>query len=460
MILSIKNTLSGETEEFIPIDSSNVRVYACGPTVYNYAHIGNARPAVVCDLLVSVLRQLYPKVTYVSNITDIDDKIIKASNDLGVPISKLTRKFEEIYNRDMSMLGVKGPNLQPRATEHIDDMISLVRRLIDNGNAYISDGHVLFHVPSYSSYGRLSKRDISDQVAGSRVEVESYKKDVADFVLWKPSTQDQPGWDSPWGFGRPGWHLECSVMSEKALKIPFDLHAGGQDLIFPHHENEIAQSCGSIGSDDPSSFSKYWMHNAMIRMDDEKMSKSIGNILYVHDLTQKYPGEVLRLTLLSAHYRQPLNWTHENIEQSRKALDRMYRVLKKAEDCESVKIDPSKELMDALCDDLNTSRAMAEINSLVSSLSKASGDEAVRFKSLLMSSAEMLGILQQSPDQWLGYNSSESINNEEIQKMIDGRNKARSEKDFLLADELRDKLDAMGIEIEDSPEGTTWRKRQ
>ncbi|OUW62817.1 MAG: cysteine--tRNA ligase [bacterium TMED198] len=460
MTLFIKNTLSGKREEFVPIDPDNVRVYACGPTVYNYAHIGNARPAVICDLLVSVLRLLYPNVTYVSNITDIDDKIIKASNESGVPILDLTRKFEEIYNKDMSMLGVVGPDIQPRATEHIDEMISLVKRLIENGSAYEADSHVLFHVPSYSSYGMLSKRDISDQVAGSRVEVESYKKDPSDFVLWKPSTKDQPGWDSPWGFGRPGWHLECSVMSEKSLKIPFDLHAGGQDLIFPHHENEIAQSCGSIKSNDPSSFSKYWMHNAMIRMDDEKMSKSIGNILYVHDLIKKFPGEVLRLTLLSAHYRQPLNWTHETIQQSRKTLDRMYRVLKKAESFKVFEVSPPDDFMSALCDDLNTSKAMAVINSLVSSLSKAKGEDAAQFKSLLLSSAGVLGILKKSPDEWLGYSESDAADNEEIQRMIDARDRARNEKDFSLADELRDKLDEMGVEIEDSPEGTKWRKRQ
>ena len=327
--MKIYNTLTNKKESFIPIDKNHIRVYACGPTVYNFAHIGNARPAVVCDLLIRVLRKLYPKVTYVSNITDVDDKIMKAANETGEPIKSITEKYTKIYNEDMNSLGVIRPDYQPRATDHIPDMIKLVEKMIKNGTAYESEGHVLFNVPSYSNYGALSGRDFDDQIAGSRVEVASFKKNPSDFVLWKPSSDDQPGWNSPWGFGRPGWHLECSAMSEDSLGLPFDIHGGGNDLIFPHHENEIAQSCGAHSFEKPELFVKYWIHNGMLDMDGMKMSKSLGNILYIRDLLEKYPGEVLRLTLLSGHYRQPLNFNDKAIQQSQTILDRMYRALKK-----------------------------------------------------------------------------------------------------------------------------------
>ena len=286
--LRIHNTLEKKKEDFIPADPNHVRMYTCGPTVYNYAHIGNARPAVISDLLVRVLRCLYPKVTYASNITDIDDKIINASIETKTPIDEITSKFERIYNEDMASLGVQPPDIQPHATDFIDEMIELIQMMIDKNAAYVSEGHVLFDVTSYSSYGKLSGRDLEDQIAGSRVEVASYKKNPGDFVLWKPSIDDQPGWNSPWGFGRPGWHLECSVMSEKSLGLPFDIHGGGMDLIFPHHENEIAQSCGAHGENkDLRIFSRYWIHNAMLNMNGEKMSKSLGNIFYIRDFLDK-----------------------------------------------------------------------------------------------------------------------------------------------------------------------------
>ena len=327
MSLQLQNTLSGKKEFFKPVDESHVRVYACGPTVYNFAHIGNARMAVVNDLLIRVLKTQFKKITYVSNITDIDDKIIDAAKETGEDISEITIKYTDIYNKDMGALGVNLPDIQPKATDHIDGMIELIKKLIDNDNAYEKNGHVLFHVPSFEKYGILSKRNRDEQIAGSRVEVAPFKKDPADFVLWKPSPSPLPGWESPWGYGRPGWHLECSVMSEKTLGLPFDIHSGGIDLVFPHHENEIAQTCCMSKNKDPKDFAPYWLHNGFVNIEGEKMSKSIGNIRLVHELNKKYKGEVLRLTLLSAHYKQPLNWNEEIIEQNSKKLDILYRVV-------------------------------------------------------------------------------------------------------------------------------------
>ena len=462
--LKIHNTLEKKKEEFSPVDSSHVRMYTCGPTVYNYAHIGNARPAVISDLLVRVLRCLYPKVTFASNITDIDDKIIKASKETGVPINEITEKFERIYNEDMTSLGVQPPDIQPHATDYIDEMIELVQKMIDNKTAYESEGHVLFDVTAYSAYGKLSGRDIEDQIAGSRVEVASYKRDPGDFVLWKPSVDDQPGWDSPWGFGRPGWHLECSVMSEKSLGLPFDIHGGGMDLIFPHHENEIAQSCGAHGENkNPKIFAQYWIHNAMLNMNGEKMSKSLGNIFYIRDFLKEQPGEVLRLALLSGHYRQPLNWTDDTINQARSILDRLYRVLNKVKDVESDKellAHPPEKVLEALCDDLNTSKALAEINDIASKLSTCSNDEAPSLKAQLEASANVLGILQHSSDEWLGIGQTgDDIDKNKVESLIKEREEARLSKNFDRADEIRSDLSEMGIEIEDTPKGTIWRTK-
>jgi len=458
--LKLYNTLNNKKEKFVPVNSDHIRMYTCGPTVYNYAHIGNARPAVVSDLLVRLLRILYPKVTYVSNITDIDDKIINAANETGQSIKDITKKFEAIYNDDMSALLVNPPDIQPRATDYISDMITLVKKMIEKGCAYEADGHVLYDVSSYPSYGALSGRDLEDQIAGSRVEVASFKKNAGDFVLWKPSTDEQPGWNSPWGFGRPGWHLECSTMSEKNLELPFDIHGGGLDLIFPHHENEIAQSCGAYGVDnDPQFFAKYWIHNGFLDFDGEKMSKSLGNILYVHDLIKEYPGEVLRLALLSTHYRQPLNWNPSIIEQCRNVLDRLYRVLNSSKVSVKDNAPPSSKVIESLCDDLNTSMALAEINNLANQLSKADSEkDEIDLKSRLMSSANLLGILQQNPEEWLGYSKVDnSVNQNKIQELIDKRNIARSSKDFKLADQIRSQLNEMNIEIEDTPNGTIWK---
>jgi cysteinyl-tRNA synthetase len=458
MVLKIHNTLTGTKEIFKPVDESHVRVYACGPTVYNFAHIGNARMAVANDLLINVLRTQFKKVTYVSNITDIDDKIIEAAHELNEPIKNLTTKYTKIYNEDMGYLNVQLPDVQPRATDHIKEMIDLITKLIEGGNAYEKNGHVLFHVPSYSKYGVLSKRNRDEQIAGSRVEVAPFKKDPADFILWKPSPDPMPGWESPWGFGRPGWHLECSAMSEKTLGLPFDIHSGGMDLVFPHHENEIAQTCSLHKNHDPDSFAHFWFHNGFVNVEGEKMSKSIGNIRLVHDLKNQYSGEVLRLTLLSAHYRQPLNWTKEIIDQNSKMLDRLYRSLKDLQEIELTSKNLSNDVMESLLDDLNTPKLLAHLNTLANKLSTADKAEKINIKNNLIAAGKLLGILREDPDVWLGYNQSSNPEKEEIEGLINQRNEARRDKDFKLADEIRDKLKIKGIEIEDTNNGTIWRK--
>ena len=458
MVLKIHNTLSGTKETFEPVDKNHVRIYACGPTVYNFAHIGNARMAVVNDLLVNVLRTQFKRVTYVSNITDIDDKIIDAAHELNEPIKNLTTKYTKIYNDDMGFLNVKLPDIQPHATDHISDMIDLIKKLIKNNYAYEKDGHVLFHVPSFSKYGVLSKRNRDEQIAGSRVEVAPFKKDPADFILWKPSPDPLPGWESPWGFGRPGWHLECSAMSEKTLGLPFDIHSGGMDLVFPHHENEIAQTCSLDDNHEPASFAKFWFHNGFVNVEGEKMSKSIGNIKLVHDLKKQYKGEVLRLTLLSAHYRQPLNWTKEIIDQNSKMLDRFYRSLKDLQDIETSSESISEEIMESLLDDLNTPKVLAKLNTLSNTLSSANSEEKRNIKNNLIAVGKILGVMQEDPNIWLGYNQTANPEKEEIERLINQRNEARRNKDFKLADQIRDKLKSKGIEIEDTKNGTIWRK--
>ena len=459
--LKLHNTLGNIKEEFIPINKKHIKIYACGPTVYNYAHIGNARMAVVCDLLVRILKTLYPKVTYVSNITDIDDKIINASLEKKIPIEKLTKKFEKIYNEDMSALGVSKPDIQPRATEHINEMIHLIETLIKNNSAYVKDYHVLFDVLSYPQYGQLSGRIKEEQVAGSRIEVASYKKNPGDFVLWKPSTENQPGWDSPWGRGRPGWHIECSAMSEKTLSLPFDIHGGGLDLTFPHHENEIAQTCGAHKFENPKEYARYWVHNGFVTIDGEKMSKSIGNIFLVHDLINTFPGETLRYALLSSHYRQPLNWNNALIKQSQKTLDRIYRILKENEKIKYDKNIPFDDnVLEALTDDLNSVKALSEINKLAEKLSKSEKTEKILYKSKLLSSGRLIGILKNKPNIWLNYNTTnDNINMNEINKLIEKRDEARNKKDFTTADEIRNILYNMDIEIEDTKDGTKWRKK-
>jgi cysteinyl-tRNA synthetase len=455
--MKIFNTHSGKKEEFIPIDSRHIKIYACGPTVYNYAHIGNARMAVVFDTLVRVLRDIYPKVTYVSNITDIDDKIIDAANDLKVPIEDITNKYTNIYNDDMSKLLVDAPDIQPKATEYIPEMISLIGDLINKNHAYEKAGHVLFHVPSYKNYGSLSKRNREEQIAGSRVEITPFKKDPADFVLWKPSNNKQPGWDSPWGYGRPGWHTECSAMSEKTLGLPFDIHGGGRDLTFPHHENEIAQSCcSSADINNPNSYVNYWMHNGFVTVNGEKMSKSLGNISLVKDLTESNHGEVVRLALLSSHYRQALDWNEKVIHQSRRLLDKLYNLLNEIKE-----VEPSKDLslsdnfISPLLDDLNTPSLIANLNKMIKDFHSISENELPQFKTNLIRATNLIGVCQSSYKDWLSV-KNENIDEEKINILIAERLQAKKIKDFERADKIRQELLDMNIEIKDNQQGTDW----
>ena len=456
--LKIHNSFSGKKEDFIPLDKNHIKIYACGPTVYNFAHIGNARMAVVFDTFVRLLRHTYPKVTYVSNITDIDDKIITAAREQKLPISEITTKYTQIYNSDMETLGVNKPDHQPKATEYIDEMVELIQTLISKGHAYENDGHVLFHVLSYKQYGSLSKRNRDEQIAGSRVEVAPYKKDAADFVLWKPSSDDQPGWDSPWGFGRPGWHTECSAMSEKTLGLPFDIHGGGRDLVFPHHENEIAQSCcASASTDDPTSYAKYWMHNGFVTVEGEKMSKSLNNITLVKELTDNYQGEVLRLALLSSHYRQGLDWNEKIIYQAEKLLNKLYKILD--ENSELLSNDNTKvddEILNAMSDDLNTPKAISVLNSLAKEYPLLAGSQRINCINKIKSSGQLLGILHQDPKTWFSKDTSH-MDVVLIEKLMAKRNEAKLSKNYVEADSIRQQLFSMGVEIFDSKDGSEWK---
>jgi len=448
------NTLSGNKEKLEAIDPKHLKIYACGPTVYNYAHIGNARMAVVFDTLVRTLRMIYPKVTYVSNITDIDDKIIDAAMEQNVEITSITEKYTQIYNEDMSKLNVLQPDIQPKATEYISEMIDLIAELIKKDFAYEKEGHVLFHVPTYQNYGKLSNRNREEQIAGSRVEVAPFKKDPADFVLWKPSTDEQPGWDSPWGVGRPGWHTECSAMSKKTLGLPFDVHGGGRDLIFPHHENEIAQSCcSSANVNEPDSYAKYWMHNGFVTIKGEKMSKSLGNIILTKDLTSEYHGEVIRLALLSTHYRQGLDWNDSIIHQSKKLLDKLYKIYFDLSEIDATEDENSFSIIDSLLDDLNTPALISNLNKLVKDYSKDKDTNHVLIKTQLNIIGSALGILQDE-------NYNDIFIPEElkvkIEKLLSARVIAKEKKDFSHADEIRNELRELGVEIKDSKEGTSW----
>jgi len=455
--MKIFNSYTGKKEDFIPLDPNHVKIYACGPTVYNYAHIGNARMAVVFDTLVRVLRYTYPKVTYVSNITDIDDKIIDAANELDVPIEHITQKYTDIYNKDMLKLLVKSPDIQPKATEYIPEMIELIEDLISKYHAYEKDGHVLFHVPSYENYGKLSKRNRDEQIAGSRVEVAPFKRDPADFVLWKPSNEMQPGWNSPWGFGRPGWHTECSAMSEKTLGLPFDIHGGGRDLTFPHHENEIAQSCcSSANINDPKSYVNYWMHNGFVTVHGEKMSKSLGNISLVKDLTKDNHGEVIRLSLLSSHYRQALDWNDNVIHQAKKLLDKLYKILADIEDVEVSKInDSSLEFISPLLDDLNTPGLLANLNKMIKDFRSISNEDLPKFKSKMLLATNLMGICQENYLDWFSHNDK-NLDTNKVTSLISERLNAKKDKDFEKADKIRQKLLDMGVEIKDTESGTEW----
>ena len=450
--LKIFNTLSGKKEVFEPIDNNHVKIYACGPTVYNYAHIGNARMAVVFDTFVRTLRTVYPKITYVSNITDIDDKIIKAAKESNKEISAITEKFTKIYNHDMATLNVIEPDVQPKATEYIPEMIELIKNLIDKGFAYEKKGHVLFHVPTYSNYGKLSKRNRDEQIAGSRIEVAPYKKDPSDFVLWKPSSSDQPGWESPWGIGRPGWHTECSAMSEKTLGLPFDIHGGGRDLIFPHHENEIAQSCCSTANEyETDSYAKYWMHNGFVTINGEKMSKSLGNIILVKDLIKDHHGEVIRLALLSTHYRQALDWNNKIIHQAKKLISKIYQILDDLKDIKIENITFDNSPISIIFDDFNTPGLIAELNKIAKKYSSDDTNNKQLIKSKLTLIGSVLGLFQDN-----AFNQISDDFRAKIDNLINNRDLAKKEKNFDLADEIRNELSEMGIEIKDTNDGTSW----
>lgn len=451
--MQLHNTFSGRKEEFVPGDPERVTMYVCGPTVYSYAHIGNARPAVVFDVLARVLRRRFARVEYVRNITDIDDKINKAAAEQGVGIEVITQRFAAAYHEDLEALGVAPPDFEPRVTEHLPDIIAMIERLVANGYAYEAEGHVLFNVTSFDDYGKLSKRDRREMVAGARVEVAPYKKDPADFVLWKPSSEEQPGWDSPWGRGRPGWHIECSAMSAALLGETIDIHGGGHDLVFPHHENERAQSCCAHGAQ----YVRYWVHNGFLNVNSEKMSKSLGNVLLVRDLLAQAPGEVVRLALLTGHYRHPLDWNDDTLPRTRKQLDRLYGALRDVADVEAEDVEPPEAFVAALEDDLNTPAALAELFELARALNKAGDDaERARLKGQLLAASKLLGFLGQSPESWFAGDTSE-LGAEQIESLIAARDAARKAKDFAEADRLRDEITALGVTIEDSAQGTRWR---
>jgi cysteinyl-tRNA synthetase len=452
------NTLKREKQVFIPQDPGRVTLYACGPTVYNYAHIGNARPAVIFDLLFRLLSRLYPEVIYARNITDVDDKINAAAAEQNVPIEVISKRYSDAYHEDMAALGVGLPTIEPRATGHIPQMIDMIERLVESGHAYIAEGHVLFSVESFPDYGLLSGRDFGDMIAGARVEVSDFKRHPGDFVLWKPSEDPLPGWDSPWGWGRPGWHLECSVMSEQHLGETIDIHGGGQDLVFPHHENEIAQSVCAHGG---KTFARYWMHNGFVTVNKRKMSKSLGNTLVIHELLKQTPGEVLRYLLLSAHYRQPLDWSDETLSRVKRTVDRVYGVIRDANDkfghLQAAQ-EPSDEFMAALLDDLNTPDALAELNSEARRLANADNAETARaVGGKLLAAANLIGLFQQDPQEWLA-GDTEGLDDSLIDQMIEERNMARKEKNFARADQIRDQLQQMGISLEDVADGTRWRR--
>jgi cysteinyl-tRNA synthetase len=435
-------------------------MYACGPTVYNYAHIGNARPAVIFDLLHRLLKQKYPTVIYARNITDVDDKINEAAAKLDVPIGEISARYADAYHQDMAAIGVRLPDIEPRATEHIAQMIDMIQRLVDAGHAYVAEGHVLFDIESFGEYGMLSGRDAADMQAGSRVEVADFKKNPGDFVLWKPSEDPLPGWDSPWGWGRPGWHLECSVMAETHLGETIDIHGGGQDLIFPHHENEIAQSMCSHGG---KTFARYWMHNGFVTVEKRKMSKSLGNTLVVHELLKDHPGEVLRYLLLSAHYRQPLDWSETELDRAKRTLDRLYGVLRTASHNFgpfTADEHPGEAFINALADDLNTPVALAEFNRVARELARAdNAEDARKAAGELLADAEMIGLLQSNPDEWFGAGAEDS-EAAAIEALIEKRNQARTERDFATADSIRDELTAMGVVLEDAGGVTRWRRKE
>jgi len=454
MSLRLHNTLTRRLEPFAPLDPAGPTMYVCGPTVYNYVHIGNARGPVVFGVLADLLRRRFGGLRYARNITDVDDKINAAAKEAGTPISTITDRFTAAYREDMAALGVAAPDLEPEATAHIGEIVAMIERLIATGHAYAAEGHVLFAVESFDGYGKLSRRDPEDMLAGARVEVAPYKRNPGDFVLWKPSTDDLPGWDSPWGRGRPGWHIECSAMAGAHLGETIDIHAGGIDLQFPHHENEIAQSeCAHGGKP----FARFWLHNGMLNFGGAKMAKSVGNIRRVHDLVREHPPEALRYALLSAHYRQPLEWSDGLIEQSQRTLDRLYGTLRDLADVDATPVIPAA-IEDALDDDLNTPQALAELARIAGEARKATApEERVQLKADLLGAGFALGLLQQMPAAWFERGASED-DDARIQALVDERAAAKQARDFARADAIREQLAAEGVLLEDTAQGVRWKR--
>ena len=457
MSLYLYNTLSRRPEAFVPLVANCPTLYVCGPTVYNYVHIGNARGPVVFGVLAALLRRRYGGLRYARNITDVDDKINAAAQALGTPITTITDKYTAAYREDMAALGVNGdfaPDIEPEATQHIGQIIAMIERLIADGHAYAAEHHVLFSVASFAGYGKLSRRDTDDMLAGARIEVAPYKRDAGDFVLWKPSSDDLPGWDSPWGRGRPGWHIECSAMAAAHLGPTIDIHAGGVDLQFPHHENEVAQSeCAHGGAP----FARWWLHNGMLNFGGAKMAKSVGNIQRVHDLVQTHPPEALRYALLSAHYRQPLEWSDTLIEQCVRTLDRLYGTLRDLADVQATAVIPAS-IDAALDDDLNTPAALAEIARLAGEARKAtSREDRTTLKAQLLGAGKVLGLLQQAPAEWFARGVS-GDDDTRIQALVDERAAAKQARDFARADALRQQLADEGILLEDTPQGVRWKR--
>ena len=480
MPLHIHDTLRREKRLFEPRNKDRVTLYVCGPTVYNYAHIGNARPPVVFDVLVRLLRRTYgaDHVIYARNVTDVDDKINQMAAREGVPIGEVTARYEAAYLADMGLLNVSPPDIAPHVTDYIPAIVDQIQAIVDAGCAYAAEGHVLFDVSSYKAYGALSGRNLDDMIAGARVEVAPYKKNPHDFVLWKPSKADEPSWPSPWGQGRPGWHIECSAMIEQTLGLPIDIHGGGIDLVFPHHENEIAQGvCAhghAHGDQAHDEYARYWMHNGFLTVDAEKMSKSIGNVLLLHDLVQAMPGEVVRWALLSAHYRQPLDWNQGLLDQSRKNLDRLYGVLRDAEaalaDFDEATLDEAEmelaenaldPVLDALEDDLNTPGAIAQLFGLGNTLRELLNDAEADINDVAMArwslkeAAGLLGVLSLTPDAW--FEGGDPALKAEVEALLDQRAEARAAKDWSEADRIRDRLNALNVVVMDGPDGATWR---
>ena len=468
--LYLHNTLSGQKEKFEPLDPQRVTVYVCGPTVYNYVHIGNGRPAVVFDVLVKLLRSRYPSVVYARNVTDIDDKINAAALENNEPIADLADRYTNAYEEDMQALGVTPPDVAPRATHHIEAIIEMIGELIESGHAYANDGHVLFHVPSDPEYGSLARRSLEDMIDGARVEIAPYKKDPKDFVLWKPSSAEQPGWESPWGTGRPGWHIECSAMIRQHLGRTIDIHGGGSDLTFPHHENEAAQS--RCANQTPE-YVRYWLHNGMLTLGSEKMSKSIGNVRTIRELSQQYRGETLRYALLSGQYRSQLAWSEDLLNQAQASLDRLYQALRDKpgqspqQNYDHLSQDAfPDQFITALCDDLNTPQALAALHEVAANLQKATTqDDIDAYRLALLSAGWMLGLLQEDAETYFtggdtqSDESGEQLSGTQIDALIEARNQARLDKDFARADAIREQLDTAGIELEDTREGTRWRRR-